>query len=112
MSLKAFHIFFILASALMCLGIGAWRAAAFAEAGKKPGEIQVLAVDAQAATLQAIRDGWITGTLNQLFFDAVIDGEPWGKGTVTRVIEAINGAEQPKFVDAGVELITKDNLPE
>jgi hypothetical protein len=31
---------------------------------------------------------------------------------VTRVIEAINGAAQPKFVDAGVELITKDNLPE
>jgi ABC-type sugar transport system substrate-binding protein len=30
---------------------------AFAEAGKKPGDIQVLAVDAQAATLQAIRDG-------------------------------------------------------
>ena len=85
---------------------------AFREAGKKPGDIKVLAIDAQAATLQAIRDGWITGTLNQNFFDAVLDGEPWGKGTVTRVIEAINGIEQPKFIDTGVHLITKDNLPE
>jgi len=85
---------------------------AFAEAGKKPGDIQVLAVDATPATLQAIRDGWISATLNQNFFDAVLDGEIWGKGTITRVIEAINGIEQPKFVNAGVQLITKDNLPE
>ena len=40
MSLKAFHIFFILASALMCLGIGAWRAAAFAEAGGAGAAVQ------------------------------------------------------------------------
>ncbi len=31
---------------------------------------------------------------------------------MTRVIEAINGVEQPKFIDTGVHLITKDNLPE
>ena len=75
-------------------------------------DVVLVAVDATAATVQAIRDGWISATLNQNFFDAVLDGEIWGKGTITRVIEAINGIEQPKFVNAGVQLITKDNLPE
>jgi hypothetical protein len=31
MSLKAFHVFFILMSAVMCLGIGAFRARAYAD---------------------------------------------------------------------------------
>jgi hypothetical protein len=34
MSLKAFHVFFIVLSALMCVGIGAFRAQAYADAGE------------------------------------------------------------------------------
>ncbi len=34
MSLKAFHIFFIGLSTLMCLGIAAWRLAAYSEEGQ------------------------------------------------------------------------------
>jgi len=34
MSLKAFHIFFIALSILMCIGIGAFRAQAYAENGE------------------------------------------------------------------------------
>jgi hypothetical protein len=34
MSLKAFHVFFIVLSALMCFGIGAFRAQAYAENGE------------------------------------------------------------------------------
>jgi hypothetical protein len=34
MSLKAFHVFFIFISALMCVGIGAFRAQAYAESGE------------------------------------------------------------------------------
>ena len=33
MSLKAFHVFFIVLSAIMCLGIGAFRAQAYGESG-------------------------------------------------------------------------------
>ena len=44
--------------------------AALGEAGKNPGDIRVLAVDAQDSTLKAIEDGWITATLNQCWFDA------------------------------------------
>jgi membrane protein implicated in regulation of membrane protease activity len=33
-SLKAFHIFFISLSVLMCLGIGAFRAEAYADTGE------------------------------------------------------------------------------
>ena len=36
MSLKAFHVFFILVSAVMCLAIGAFRAQAYAETGEFP----------------------------------------------------------------------------
>ena len=34
MSLKAFHVFFIVLSAIMCFGIGAFRAQAYADAGE------------------------------------------------------------------------------
>ena len=34
--------------------------AALSEAGKAPGDIKVLAVDAQDSTIKAIEDGWIT----------------------------------------------------
>ena len=36
MSLKAFHVFFILVSIVMCLAIGAFRAEAYAEGGDFP----------------------------------------------------------------------------
>ena len=47
--------------------------AALGEAGKKPGDIRVLAVDAQDSTLKAIEDGWITTTLNQCWFDTSVN---------------------------------------
>ena len=53
MSLKAFHIFFISISALMCLGIAAWRLAAY---GQEPGAL-VQALAAAAAGVGLVEYG-------------------------------------------------------
>lgn len=79
--------------------------AALGEAGKKPGDIKVLAVDAQAATLKAIEDGWISGTLNQCWFDTSVN--------VAKLMIDIKtkGVKPQDFYVVPVDAVTKDTLP-
>jgi ABC-type sugar transport system substrate-binding protein len=76
--------------------------AALGEAGKKPGDIKVLAVDAQASTLKAIQDGWITATLNQCWFDT--------SPNIAKLIIAIksSGKKPQAFYSIPVDPISKD----
>ncbi|MFO1142522.1 MAG: substrate-binding domain-containing protein [Amaricoccus sp.] len=79
--------------------------AALGEAGKKPGDIRVLAVDAQDSTLKGIEDGWITGTLNQCWFDASAN---IGK----LMVEMKTSGKKPQpFYEIPVDPVTKDRLP-
>jgi len=79
--------------------------AALGEAGKKPGDIKVLAVDAQASTLKAIQDGWITATLNQCWFDTSVN--------IAKLIIKIKneGAKPQSFYAIDVDPVGKDNIP-
>jgi ABC-type sugar transport system substrate-binding protein len=79
--------------------------AALGEAGKKPGDIKVLAVDAQASTLKAIQDGWITATLNQCWFDTSVN--------IAKLIIKIKteGAKPQSFYAIDVDSVGKDNIP-
>lgn len=79
--------------------------AALGEAGKTPGEIKVLAVDAQDSTLKGIADGWITATLNQCWFDA--------SANIARLmIEMKTTGKTPQsFYEIPVDPVTKDRLP-
>ena len=79
--------------------------AALGEAGKKPGDIMVLAVDAQASTLKAIEDGWITATLNQCWFDTSVN--------IAKLIIRIkkDGAKPESFYPIEVDSVSKDNIP-
>jgi ABC-type sugar transport system substrate-binding protein len=79
--------------------------AALGEAGKQPGDIKVLAVDAQDSTLKAIEDGWITTTLNQCWFDTSVN--------IAKLIIDIkkNGKTPEIFYAVDVDPVSKDNLP-
>jgi ABC-type sugar transport system substrate-binding protein len=79
--------------------------AALGEAGKKPGDIKVLAVDAQNSTLKGIQDGWITATLNQCWFDASANV---GKLMVEMKTQ---GKKPQSFYEIPVDPVTKDRLP-
>ena len=79
-------------------------AASFKEVGLEPGKIGVLAIDAQDSTLAAIKDGWISATLNQCWFDA-------SPQAAKRIIEAKNGKASPTFLPIKVDAVTKDRLP-
>ncbi len=57
MSLKAFHIFFIALSALMCLGIAAWRLVGMGEDGTGGMSAIMQAVAAAAAGFGLIEYG-------------------------------------------------------
>ena len=76
--------------------------AALGEAGKKPGDIKVLAVDAQASTLKAIQDGWITTTLNQCWFDTSVN--------IAKLIGQVknSGAKPQAFYSIPVDPVSKD----
>jgi ABC-type sugar transport system substrate-binding protein len=79
--------------------------AALGEAGKKAGDIHVLAVDAQDSTLKAIKDGWITATLNQCWFDASAN---IGK----LIVEMKTGGKTAKSLyEIPVDAVTKEKLP-
>jgi ABC-type sugar transport system substrate-binding protein len=78
--------------------------AGFKEAGLKAGQVKVLAIDAQASTLKAIEDGWITATLNQCWFNA-------SPQAAKRMIQKKNGQTQPQFISIKVDPVTKDRLP-
>jgi ribose transport system substrate-binding protein len=79
--------------------------AAFQEAGKEPGDIGVLAIDAQDSTLQAIKDGWITTTLNQCWFDA--------SPQVAQLLVELAGGQQPAstFYSVPVDAVSAEDLP-
>ena len=79
--------------------------AALGEAGKKAGDIKVLAVDAQDSTLKGIEDGWITATLNQCWFDASVN---IGKLMVEM---KTSGKKAEIFYEIPVDPVTKDRLP-
>lgn len=79
-------------------------ASSFKEAGVAPGKIGVLAVDAQDSTLQAIKDGWISATFNQCWFNA-------SPQAAKRIIETLGGKTQEKFIAIAVDPVTKDRLP-
>lgn len=78
---------------------------ALAEAGKKPGDIGVLAIDAQEGTIKAIEDGWITTTFNQCWFD-VSD-----KIAQLTLKVANEGFTPETFYAIPVDPVSKDNLP-
>lgn len=78
--------------------------AAFREAGLEPGQVGVLAIDAQDTTLQAIEDGWISASLNQCWFDAAPQ-------IAKRIIEAMAGTTQPQFIAIPVDPVSKERLP-
>jgi ribose transport system substrate-binding protein len=79
--------------------------AALGEAGKKAGDIKVLAVDAQDATIKAIQDGWITATLNQCWFDTSVN--------IAKLIGEIkkSGKKPDSFYAIDVDPVSKNNLP-
>jgi ABC-type sugar transport system substrate-binding protein len=79
--------------------------AALGEAGKAPGDIKVLAVDAQDSTIKAIEDGWITTTLNQCWFDT--------SANIGRLIVEIktDGKSPESFYPVDVDPVSKNNLP-
>jgi ABC-type sugar transport system substrate-binding protein len=78
--------------------------AALKEAKKTAGQVKVLAIDAQASTLQAISDGWISATLNQCWFNA-------SPQAAKRMIQAKTGTSQTPFIAIKVDPVTKDRLP-
>ncbi len=79
--------------------------ASLSEAGKQPGDIKVLAVDAQNSTLKGIEDGWITATLNQCWFDA--------SANIGKLIVEIKtaGKTAESFYEVPVDPVTKERLP-
>ena len=79
--------------------------AALGEAGKKPGDIKVLAVDAQDSTLKGIADGWITATLNQCWFNA--------SANIARLMVEMktDGKKAQPFYEIPVDPVTADRLP-
>ena len=79
-------------------------ASSFKEAGVAAGKIGVLAIDAQDSTLAAIKDGWISATLNQCWFNA-------SPQAAKRIIQAKAGQSSPSFVAIKVDPVTKDRLP-
>ncbi len=78
---------------------------AFAEAGKSPGDVFVLSIDALDPTLAAIEDGWITTTLNQCYF--------WASPFAAELIKAAQAGEGPEQTlwPIDVDPVTADRLP-
>ncbi|MCX5515771.1 sugar ABC transporter substrate-binding protein [Kaistia algarum] len=79
--------------------------AALSEAGKKAGDIKVLAVDAQNSTLKGIEDGWVTATLNQCWFNASAN-----IGKLMVEMKA-TGKHPQAFYEIPVDPVTKERLP-
>jgi ribose transport system substrate-binding protein len=77
---------------------------ALKEAGKSPGDVKVLAIDLQKPTCLAIKDGWISATNDQVFFDASAYGAKLG-------IQLKQGKQVPRSIDTGIKVVTKANVP-
>jgi ABC-type sugar transport system substrate-binding protein len=79
--------------------------AALAQAGKTPGQIYVLAIDALPATLAAVASGWLSATISQCYF--------WDSGFVAQLaMAAINGhpVKQRTWL-IPTQIVTKASLP-
>lgn len=78
---------------------------ALAEAGKKPGQLFVLGVDALPATEAAIKSGWVSETLAQCWF--------WAGPFAAKLIAAKLAGHGPKQQSFNVKLyeVTKSRLP-
>jgi ribose transport system substrate-binding protein len=79
--------------------------AALAEAGKAPGDVFVLGIDALDPTLEAIENGWITTTLAQCYFQA----SPFAAQLMIAKLSG-NGPTQ-QFWPVPVAPVTKADLP-
>jgi len=77
---------------------------ALKDAGKSPGDVKVLAIDLQKPTCLAIKDGWISATNDQVFFDASAYAAKLG-------IQLKQGRKVPKSIDTGIKVVTKANIP-
>lgn len=78
---------------------------ALQQAGKKPGDIFVLGIDATPATLSALKTGWIPATLAQCYFWATPFAAQLGLAKL-----AGHGPKQRTW-NVGVDPVTKANLP-
>ena len=84
-------------------GLGAARA--MKELGKQPGDVMIIGIDDVPETLDAIRDGWLYGTMTQNFFRMGYEPVGWIKDYIA------NGAKPAQEVnDSGTMLVTKDNI--
>jgi simple sugar transport system substrate-binding protein len=72
-------------------------------AGKKPGEIDVAGFDLSAATVQAIRSGYVL---------VVSDQQPWLQGflAVSQICLSKKFGFSGLFIDTGAGFVTKDNI--
>jgi len=79
--------------------------AALKEAGKKPGEVYTLAIDALAPTLAAIKDGWISKKLTQCWF--------WASPFAADLIKATKAGTAPtqKFWPVAIDPVDQSRLP-
>ena len=74
-------------------------------AGKKPGEIAVIAFDALAEELEYVRQGYAQALVGQKLFG-------WGYESV-RLLKGIKeGKKFEQVIDSGVDIVTKENVEE
>ncbi len=84
-------------------GLGAARA--LKELGYEPGEVTILAIDDVPETLDAIREGYLYGTMTQNFFRMGYESVKWLSDYIT------DGTEPAEKVnDSGTMLVTVDNI--
>lgn len=76
------------------------------EAGKKPGDVYVLGIDDADTTIAAIRDGWVSASINQCYFIA-------SSPLATDLIRAKKAGDAParRFWPVAVDVIDKARLP-
>lgn len=75
------------------------------EAGKSPGDIYALGIDDVEATILAIQDGWLSGSLNQCFFDST----PLAVALIRAKLKG-EGPSQ-RFWPVNTDVVAADKLP-
>jgi ABC-type sugar transport system substrate-binding protein len=78
---------------------------ALQEAGKKPGQVFVLGIDALAGTLTEVQDGWVPELLNQCWFSSIPFDSELALGKI-----AGHGFKQ-QSISIPVQPVTKATLP-
>lgn len=84
-------------------GLGAARA--LKELGKNPGDVVIIGIDDVPETLDAIKEGWLYGTMTQNFYRMGYEPVLWLNDYVKEGKEPKN-----KINDSGTMLVTKDNI--